>query len=91
MVAINQLTIVLGILITNLVNFTLRNNGDEAWRTMFGLGAIPSLLFFMGALWLPESPRWLMKAGKEEKARKILQKIGNDFSANESLINIKDL
>jgi len=89
MVAINQLTIVLGILITNLVNFTLRNNGDEAWRTMFGLGAVPSLLFFIGALWLPESPRWLMKAGKEEKARKILQKIGNDFSANESLINIK--
>ena len=89
MVAINQLTIVLGILITNLVNFTLRNNGDEAWRTMFGLGAVPSLLFFMGALWLPESPRWLMKAGKEEKARKILQMIGNEFSANESLINIK--
>ena len=89
MVAINQLTIVLGILITNLVNFTLRNNGDEAWRTMFGLGAVPSLLFFMGALWLPESPRWLMKTGKEEKARKILQKIGNEFSANESLINIK--
>ena len=89
MVAINQLTIVLGILITNLVNFTLRNNGDEAWRTMFGLGTVPSLLFFIGALWLPESPRWLMKAGKEEKARKILQKIGNEFSANESLINIK--
>jgi sugar porter (SP) family MFS transporter len=89
MVAINQLTIVLGILITNLVNFTLRNNGNEAWRTMFGLGAVPSLLFFFGALWLPESPRWLMKAGKEEKAKKILQKIGNEFSANDSLINIK--
>lgn len=89
LVAINQLTIVLGILITNLVNFALRNNGNEAWRTMFGLGAVPSLLFFFGALWLPESPRWLMKAGKEEKAKKILQKIGNEFSANDSLINIK--
>src|ERR1043165_3468562 len=59
MVAINQLTIVIGILITNLVNYGLRNNGEDAWRWMFGLGFIPSALFFIGALWLPESPRWL--------------------------------
>jgi MFS family permease len=45
MVAINQLTIVLGILITNLVNYTMRNYGDDAWRWMFGLGFIPSTLF----------------------------------------------
>lgn len=64
MVAINQLTIVIGILVTNLVNYTLRNNGDDAWRWMFGLGFIPSAFFFLGALWLPESPRWLVKAGR---------------------------
>ncbi|WP_262713783.1 MFS transporter [Pseudobacter ginsenosidimutans] len=60
MVAINQLTIVIGILITNLVNYTLRNQGADAWRWMFGLGAIPSALFLLGALQLPESPRWLI-------------------------------
>jgi sugar porter (SP) family MFS transporter len=89
MVAINQLTIVIGILVTNLVNYTLRNNGDDAWRWMFGLGAIPSALFFLGALWLPESPRWLIKAGREQKAKQVLQKIGNETFANESLNTIK--
>ncbi len=76
MVAINQLTIVLGILITNLVNYSLRNAGDDAWRWMFGLGAIPSVLFFIGVLWLPESPRWLAQMNKLQKASDILKKIG---------------
>jgi SP family xylose:H+ symportor-like MFS transporter len=80
MVAINQLTIVLGILITNIINYTLRNEGDDAWRWMFGLGAIPSLLFFIGVLWLPESPRWLSKMNQLEKAKIILERIGGkDF------------
>jgi sugar porter (SP) family MFS transporter len=76
-VAINQLTIVGGILITNLVNYSLADSGPEAWRWMFGLGLVPSLLFLLGVLWLPESPRWLMQAGKNEQARAVLQKIGS--------------
>lgn len=83
MVAINQLTIVIGILITNLVNYSLRNQGVDAWRWMFGLGAIPSALFLLGALQLPESPRWLISAGQTQKASAILAKIGGaDFAAN---------
>ena len=89
MVAINQLTVVLGILITNLVNYTLRNNGDEAWRWMFGLGAIPSGLFFIGAALLPESPRWLVKMDQREKALSVLQKIGDQFFANETVGGIE--
>jgi sugar porter (SP) family MFS transporter len=82
-VAINQLTIVLGILITNLVNYFLADKGAEAWRWMFGLGTVPSLLFLIGVIWLPESPRWLIKAGHNEKAQKVLSKIGGDaFAAN---------
>ncbi len=88
MVAINQLTIVIGILVTNLVNYTLRNTGADAWRWMFGLGAVPSTLFMLGVLWLPESPRWLMQAGKQGKAQKILMKIGGENYADESIINI---
>src|SRR5688572_18997902 len=42
-VAINQLTIVLGILITNLVNYLLADSGPDAWRYMFGLGMLPSI------------------------------------------------
>jgi len=89
MVAINQLTVVTGILITNLVNYGLRNNGVEAWRWMFGLGVIPSALFFAGALWLPESPRWLVKAGNIAGAAKVLAKIGGDGFAAESLASIQ--
>lgn len=85
MVAINQLTIVIGILVTSLVNYSLRNNGEDSWRWMFGLGFIPSSLFFFGAWWLPESPRWLVKAGKDAKANLVLNKIGGKGFAGESL------
>jgi len=77
-VAINQLTIVIGILVTNLVNYALADNGPEAWRWMFGLGAVPASLFFIGVIWLPESPRWLLKAGKEAQAKKVLGNIGSE-------------
>ncbi|MFP5041446.1 sugar porter family MFS transporter [Parasediminibacterium sp. JCM 36343] len=88
MVAINQLTIVLGILITNLVNYSLRNSGVNAWRWMFGLGAIPSTLFFLGVLWIPESPRWLLKMGRKNEAEGILQKIGGSDYATETIVSI---
>lgn len=89
MVAINQLTVVIGILVTNLVNYTLRNHGDDAWRWMFGLGAVPSLFFVVGAFFLPESPRWLVMAGRDEHAAKILAKIGNQAYMEEGLAGIK--
>ena len=89
LVAMNQLTIVLGILITNLVNYTLRNNGTDAWRLMFGLGVVPSGLFLIGAYFLPESPRWLIRNNKEQAAEMILGKMGDESYVNESLSMIK--
>ncbi|MEO6288977.1 MAG: sugar porter family MFS transporter [Ginsengibacter sp.] len=89
MVAVNQLTIVLGILITNLVNYLLRNNGDEAWRWMFGLGAIPAGLFWIGATLLPESPRWLVKDNKKEKASAVLRRIGDSTFVSDTLADIE--
>ncbi|MBD1363218.1 sugar porter family MFS transporter [Mucilaginibacter sp. ZT4R22] len=80
-VAINQLTVVIGILVTNLVNYFLADHGADSWRWMFGLGVVPSAVFLIGVTWLPESPRWLMKAGQPEKAKLILNKIGSpDFA-----------
>lgn len=76
-VAINQLTIVIGILVTNLVNYSLADSGPDAWRWMFGLGTVPSVFFLIGVIWLPESPRWLVKAGRLEHAQRVLNKIGN--------------
>src|SRR6478609_392809 len=89
MVAINQLTIVLGILITNIINYTLRNEGDDAWRWMFGLGAIPSLLFFIGVLWLPESPRWLSQKNKLAQAKIILERIGGKEFGNTTIAEMQ--
>lgn len=76
-VAINQLTVVIGILVTNLVNYFLADHGADSWRWMFGLGVVPSAIFLIGVTWLPESPRWLMKSGQPEKAKVILNKIGS--------------
>src|SRR5688500_9197912 len=76
-VAINQLTIVIGILFTNLVNYFLADTGEAAWRWMFGLGTVPSVFFLLGVIWLPESPRWLLKDGQDVAARRVLDKIGS--------------
>ncbi len=88
-VAINQLNIVIGILVTNIINYNLADNGPNAWRWMFGLGAIPAVLFLVGLIWLPESPRYLVKAGKIQKAQNVLNKIGNITFANNTLADIK--
>lgn len=88
-VAINQFTIVCGILVTNLVNYTLSGQGPEAWRWMFGLGFIPSALFLTGILFLPESPRYLVKAGKDHAALGVLNRTGDTTYANHTFDNIR--
>jgi len=90
LVAINQLTIVLGQVITHFENFQLRNMGPEAWRWMFGLGAIPSFLFLIGVFFLPESPRFLLIKGKESKARKVLARIGDSAFVESSVADIRN-
>jgi SP family xylose:H+ symportor-like MFS transporter len=87
-VAINQLTVVLGILFTNIINYFLADLGADAWRWMFGLGTVPSLIFLIGVMWLPESPRWLVKAGKNEKAKSVLDKIGSPVFVTNTLTAI---
>ncbi|WP_373512900.1 sugar porter family MFS transporter, partial [Persicitalea sp.] len=87
-VAINQLTIVIGILITNLINYGLADNGPDAWRLMFGLGAVPSVLFFIGVIWLPESPRWLILQGKIQHGTAILERIGGHAFAESTVANV---
>jgi sugar porter (SP) family MFS transporter len=89
-VAINQLTIVIGILITNLVNYLLADKGADAWRWMIGAGVVPSFLFLVGVIWLPESPRWLIKAGKTEAADRILRKMYSEAVAEETKKDVRN-
>jgi MFS family permease len=67
MLTLNQLLIVIGLLAAYLVNLALAGSGD--WRAMFWLGAIPSVLLVLVALWLPESPRWQFSHGRVEAAK----------------------
>jgi len=103
LVSINQLTIVAGILLAQIVNWSLvrhlpagasddfiRNSwfGQSGWRWMFGLTAMPALFFFLGMLVVPESPRWLAKNGQAGLAKQILAKIGGEAYAAAALAEI---
>jgi len=104
LVSLNQMTIVIGILAAQVVNLMIADkvpaeatdafisaswNGQMGWRWMFFACAIPASAFFILAFTLPESPRWLVKAGKHEKAFPTLNKIGGTAYANQELANIQ--
>jgi len=93
LVAINQLTISLGVLSAQVINMLIAQpvaigatdemifnswNGQMGWRWMFWACSIPAAIFFLLLWFVPESPRWLVKAGKTQKAFTILKKIGGD-------------
>jgi sugar porter (SP) family MFS transporter len=101
LVALNQLTIVIGILAAQVINMLIAHkvpdhatdefirlswNGQFAWRWMFTAVTAPSLVFLFSAIFVPESPRWLVKNGRSDLAKQILAKIGgSDYAAAETL------
>jgi MFS transporter, SP family, arabinose:H+ symporter len=87
LVAIYQLAIVLGILCSYTINYGLHNS-DNNWRWMFATGIIPSVLFFIGLFFIPESPRWLYKAGREADSLKVLTRIGGEALAKTEIQEI---
>ena len=103
-VSLNQMTIVIGILAAQIINLLIADkvpvgasdefiqaswNGQIGWRWMFYACAVPSSVFFMLTFFLPESPRWLIKAGKADKAFPTLKKIGGEAYAREEMANIQ--
>lgn len=104
LVAVNQLTIVFGILGAQVANMLIADkvaegataemirqswNGQFGWRWMFTAVTVPSLLFFVGAMLVPESPRWLVKKGRTELARETLLKIGGQAYADMEIADIQ--
>ena len=104
LVSLNQLTIVIGILLAQLINWLIAKpvpsdatalqilrswNGQVGWRWMFGVTAIPSVLFFAAMFFVPESPRWLAKSGAWEKAQNVLARVGGRMHAVNSLDEIR--
>lgn len=100
-VSINQLTVVIGILAAQIVNWLIADpivesqdilnswNGQWGWRYMFWAGAIPSIAFFALILIIPESPRWLASQYKYDKAESIFSKIGGSAFALEQIKQLK--
>ncbi|HKR07580.1 MAG TPA: sugar porter family MFS transporter [Gemmatimonadaceae bacterium] len=69
-----QFNIVFGIVVAFLSNALLARIGDNAWRWMLGVAAIPSVIYTLMCLAIPESPRWLLtRKGEREKALNVLR------------------
>jgi MFS transporter, SP family, arabinose:H+ symporter len=75
LVSMNQLAIVVGILVAYVVGWGLAGLGNTSWRWMLGVAALPAVGFFLGLLFIPESPRWLISHGQREKGRRVLARI----------------
>jgi MFS family permease len=73
LVSLNQLAITIGILVSYIVDTAYAAEGN--WRWMLGLGAVPGILLAIGMAYLPESPRWLLKCGRETEAANVLTRV----------------
>jgi SP family arabinose:H+ symporter-like MFS transporter len=105
LVTLYQLAITIGILAAYLSNYWILTNAaanqnsagtfwhwimtDEMWRGMFGAGTIPAFLFILFLFFVPESPRFLMLKGKEEKAHLIIAHINGETNARKEIQDIK--
>ena len=104
LVSVNQLTIAIGVMLAQIVNWliarpTPTGNGVDqipfdswnvqiGWRWMFAVTAVPAIVFFLAMFFVPESPRWLAKKGRSEKALDVLKKIGGADYAQRSVRDI---
>ena len=91
LVAVTQFNVVLGILLAYLSNYVISGMhlGENECRWMFGVMAVPSVVFFLLLFLTPHSPRWLMAKGRDEEARAVLIKCGSDTGDVEE--EIKDI
>jgi sugar porter (SP) family MFS transporter len=71
LIGLYQFALTLGIALANLVGYWLA--ADHGWRLMFGLGALPAVIFLLMVLTVPESPRWLAAQGRLPEAQNILR------------------
>lgn len=104
LVSLNQLNIVIGIVLAQVVNWLVAQpvaadataldilhswNGQMGWRWMFCLVAGPGVLFLIGLLFVPESPRWLVKNGQRDRAKDVLTRLGGASFAQQSVADIE--
>lgn len=101
-VSLNQLTVVIGILSAQLINWLIAEpvhpgedilnswNGQMGWRWMFWAGGVPAVAFFALLFVIPESPRWLGVKQKYDKSDSIFSRIGGVEYAKEQITLLKE-
>lgn len=102
LVSFNQLNIVIGITVAFFTNYYILSLSESQadwvqslgitennWRWMLGIEALPAVLYFIGLFSVPQSPRWLMTKGQEEKAFEVLKKFNSEPTAKAELATIK--
>lgn len=90
LVGLYQFNIVFGILIAFFSNYLLNGIGENAWRWMVGVEAIPAALYTLFAFTLPKSPRWLLTKFRNSEAKTVLQLINPDLDSEKLMMEIKD-
>lgn len=96
MVTFYQMAIVVGFFVVFLATYGIGQGGDEVynlnkgWRLMFWSELIPCLLFLFLLFLVPKSPRWLMLKGREEEAKKVLDRVHGEELAKLEMAEIKE-
>jgi sugar porter (SP) family MFS transporter len=104
LVSLNQLSIVVGILAAQIVNWLIAQkvpdgstaaeishswNAHYGWRWMFTAVALPAVVFLVCTIGIPESPRWLLVRNEEHRARQILARIGGPTYAELEVTRVR--
>ncbi len=95
--ALFQLGIVLGIFATLFINRQIQSLGghqwnvQSGWRWMLAAEALPALVFIVLLLPIPESPKWLVQAGREDEARATLHRIGGPDYADAEVAAVREV
>ncbi|PVD24679.1 hypothetical protein C0Q70_15164 [Pomacea canaliculata] len=90
LVTVNTLFITGGQFIASLLDGGFSYMKSDGWRYMLGLAGLPSLIQLIGFLFLPESPRWMMKKGNESRAREILVAVRGTKDVEEEMADMRE-
>jgi sugar porter (SP) family MFS transporter len=91
LLTLNLIAIILGQTSAFFSNYFLQDvGGDNNWRWMIGVMAIPSFIFFALLFFVPESPRWLVESKKEDEALNVLKRLNSESVAQSVISEIKE-
>ncbi|MFA6321425.1 MAG: sugar porter family MFS transporter [Candidatus Omnitrophota bacterium] len=88
LVSLNQLMITCGIVVSYLMDYIL-SSGQNDWRWMFGLGAVPAIILIIGMAALSESPRWLVSKNRDKEAREVLSHVMPSEEIDKEIADIR--